>query len=165
MNLILCGMMGAGKSSVGKELSALMGWQFVDTDEKIEERYGKITDIFARFGETRFREMETEFLQALSKERHLIVATGGGMVLKEENVALLKEMGKIVYLRAKIDTLATRLKADKDRPLLQGGAIDSRLESLSAERTEHYEKAADFTLDVDGKTPLQIAKEILFLWT
>lgn len=162
MNLILCGMMGSGKSTVGKLLAKTASWEWVDTDELIVSRYGKITDIFEQKGEGYFRALETKIVQELAKKDRLVISTGGGLVLKEENVSLLKKNGKFVYLRAKKETLALRLAADKDRPLLQTSeTLDEKLTRLLQERGEIYEGVADSIIDVDEKAPADIVKEIL----
>ena len=162
MNLILCGMMGCGKSTVGSCLAKSTEREYFDTDAVIVQRHGKIADIFERFGETYFRALETQTVKELVQKNGLVISTGGGLVLKQENVDLLKYNGKIVFLRAKVDTLLKRLQADKERPLLQNATdLRKRLEGLLSERTEHYEKAADLIVDVDGKTPQEIVDEII----
>lgn len=162
MNVILCGMMGAGKTTVGIALATLLGWQWRDTDAVIEEKYGKISDIFATLGEPRFREMETEIVRELCPQEDMIISVGGGLVLKEENVALLKENGKIVYLRARKETLLSRLRSDTSRPLLQGEeSLEEKIERLLRTRASVYESVADLIVDVDKKTPQEIAAEIV----
>lgn len=161
MNLILCGMMGSGKSTVGKLLAEVLSWEWVDTDELIVSRYGKITEIFEQKGEGYFRRLETEIVQELAKKDRLVISTGGGLVLKGENVSLLKKNGKLIYLRAKKETLALRLAADKDRPLLQTSeTLDEKLTRLLKERAGIYEAVADRIIDVDEKTPADIVNEI-----
>ena len=163
MNLILCGMMGAGKSTVGCKLAELTRMRPCDTDGVIVERYGKISDIFERQGEAHFRKIETEVVKELAGQDGLVISTGGGLVLKRENTDLLKTNGKIVFLRATLETLAQRLQADGTRPLLQTGkeSLQDRLKRLLQERMPGYESASDFVVDVDGKTPEGIAKEII----
>ncbi|MBQ8343197.1 MAG: shikimate kinase [Clostridia bacterium] len=164
MNLILCGMMGCGKTTIGREIAAHSGKICCDTDEKIVEKHGRIADIFARYGEAHFREIETETVRALAQKDDLVIATGGGLVLKEENVELLKKSGKIVYLRAKKETLLIRLQNDGQRPLLQSEkGLSDRLEELLKARAPIYENVADHVVDVDGKTPDEIAAEIIAL--
>ena len=164
MNLILCGMMGCGKTTIGREIAARSGKICCDTDEKIVEKHGRIADIFARYGEAHFREIETETVRALAQKDDLVIATGGGWVLKEENVELLKKSGKIVYLRAKKETLLIRLQNDGQRPLLQSEkGLSDRLEELLKARAPIYENVADHVVDVDGKTPDEIAAEIIAL--
>ena len=131
----------------------------------IVDKYGKISDIFEYYGEAHFRKLETEIVKDLAKKDDLIISTGGGLVLKKENNALLQENGKIVFLRASLDTLAKRLKVDGNRPLLQTSteSIRDRLSRLMAERSPIYEHVSDYIVDVDGKTPEEIAKEIVAL--
>lgn len=165
MNLILCGMMGAGKTTIGIKIAELTGRRWYDTDGLIVDKYGKISDIFEYYGEAHFRKLETEIVKDLAKKDDLIISTGGGLVLKKENNALLQENGKIVFLRASLDTLAKRLKVDGNRPLLQTSteSIRDRLSRLMAERSPIYEHVSDYIVDVDGKTPEEIAKEIVTL--
>ena len=160
MNVILCGMMGCGKTTVGKTLSQKLGVNHCDTDALITQKYGEISTIFQRDGEMRFREMETETVRGLSDKDGLVIATGGGLVLKHENVDLLKKNGKIVYLRAQVETLKTRLAGDNQRPLLKE---EGELERLMISRAPIYEGVADFVVDVDEKTPTEIAAEIVAL--
>ena len=162
MNVILCGMMGCGKTTVSLVLSKLLGWERVDTDECIVSRYGNISDIFEKQGEGYFREVETQITAELAQKDNLVISTGGGLVLKEKNVQLLQEKGVIVYLRASIPTLVKRLSGDKDRPLLQGEeGLENRLSSLLKTREPIYAQVADCTVATDGKTPEEIAEEIL----
>ena len=163
MNVILCGMMGAGKTTIGIKIAELTGRRWYYTDGVIVDRHGKISDIFEYYGEAHFRKLETEIVKELSKKVDLVISTGGGLVLKSENNALLKPNGKIVFLRASIETLAKRLNVDGTRPLLQTSteSIRDRLARLMKERMPIYEHVADYIVDVDGKTPEQIAKEIV----
>lgn len=162
MNIVLCGMMGCGKSTVGKCLAKRTGLSYVDTDESIVEKYGKISDIFAGYGEEYFRSLETRTVKVLSRQDGLVISTGGGLVLRKENVEALRNGGKIVFLCARVDTLAARLQSDTERPLLQGTtSLRARLESMLRTRTPIYESVADFVVDVDGKTPEKISEEIV----
>ena len=160
-NVILYGMMGAGKTTVGAELARLTGRRFVDTDALIEEKHGKISDIFNRFGEAHFRALEEETAGILSETDGLIISVGGGVVLRDTNVAKLKKNGKFVYLRASVSTLLQRLKSDESRPLLRGGELSEKLENLQNTRGEIYQNCADIFVDTDGKKPVEIAEEIL----
>lgn len=155
-------MMGCGKSTVGKCLAKQTGLVHVDTDELIVERYGKITDIFAKYGEEYFRTLETQTVRDLSEQDGLVISTGGGLVLRTDNVSLLKGKGKIVCLRAKVDTLEARLQADTQRPLLKSAEpLRERLGNMLKVRAPIYENVADFAVDVDGQTPEEIAAEII----
>jgi len=163
MNLILCGMMGAGKTTIGIKIAEITGRRWYDTDGVIVDKHGKISDIFEYYGEAHFRKLETEVIKELAAMDNLIISTGGGLVLKSENNALLKKNGKIVFLRASHETLSRRLHVDGTRPLLQTSteSIRDRLSRLMKERTPIYEHVADYVVDVDGKEPEQIAKEII----
>ena len=166
MNIILCGMMGVGKTTVGVQVALLTNRRLVDTDEVITRRHGAISDIFKQHGEGYFRALETETVKELSKEDGLIISVGGGLVLKEENTSLLKENGKLIYLRATTQTLIDHLKTDAGRPLLQGGEeeLSTRIIRLMEERSPVYERVADCILDVDNKTAEEVAKEIVLLF-
>jgi len=166
MNLILCGMMGAGKTTIGIKIAELTGRRWYDTDGLIVDRYGKISDIFEYYGEIHFRKLETQIVKELSEMDGLVISTGGGLVLKNENNALLQNNGKIVFLRASLSTLNQRLVVDGTRPLLQASteSISDRLSKLLKERTPVYEHVADYIVDVDGKTPDEIAREIVALF-
>ncbi len=165
MNVILCGMMGAGKTTIGIKIAERTGRRWYDTDGMIVDRHGKISDIFEYYGEEYFRKIETEIVKELSGQDNLVISTGGGLVLKSENDKILQENGKIVFLRASLNTLAERLKVDGTRPLLQTSTetIRDRLARLLAERSPVYESVADYIVDVDGKMPEQIAQEIIGL--
>lgn len=161
-NVILIGFMGCGKSSVAVKLSYRMKQSMTDTDKLIEKKQGKtIAEIFAQDGEEAFRDMETEALRSLKETaKNQIISVGGGLPVREENRALMKEIGKVVYLRAKPETLYERVKEDNGRPLLQCDDPLERIRTLLEERKEAYEAAADLTVDVDDKNFGQILYEI-----
>ena len=119
MNIVLFGMMAAGKTTVGKSLALAMHRPFVDTDGWIAERHGELAEIFRRHGEGYFRALEGEIVKELVQKDGQVIAVGGGLVLSEGNVLLLKGNGKMVYLRGTVETLVGRLTGDKTRPLLQ----------------------------------------------
>ena len=160
MNVVLCGMMGAGKTTVGGVLASRLGWRFVDTDSLIIEKYGEISTIFDRFGEEYFREIETEIVKEVVQGDCQVISVGGGLVLKEENVSLLK--GKVIYLQTSANVLVGRLAGCEDRPLLKAGVgtLQDRIEKILKERTSIYEGVADFTVDTDGKSVETVATEI-----
>ena len=160
MKIVLCGMMGCGKTTVAAALAKEMRCKCVDTDALIEEKYGKISAIFAEKGEAYFRGLETECVRGLESFDGEVVSVGGGLVIKPENVALIRKWGKIVYLRAEKETLMERLAKDTTRPLLQGD-LSGRLDELFAARASVYESVCDFAVKVDKKTPAEIAGEII----
>ena len=163
MNLILCGMMGSGKSTVGAKIAQLVGLKFCDTDQIITEKYGDISAIFNEHGEEYFRQLEAETVQGLVMQDGLMISTGGGLVLKKSNVDALKKTGKIVYLRATVETLSNRLKGDLSRPLLQSEteSLTDRLTRILSIRSDIYTSVADYIVDVDKKSADDVAKEII----
>lgn len=162
MNIILCGMMGVGKSSVGIRVAELTGRRWYDTDIVISDRHGRISDIFEYYGEARFRALETEVVRELADKDGLVISTGGGLVLKPENNELLKRNGKIFFMRASFETLLGRVKADETRPLLRDtGKTAEKLGELLAQRTPVYEAVADCIIDTDGKSVDEVAREIV----
>ena len=164
MNIELCGMMGVGKTSVGIKIAELTRRRWFDTDVVITDRYGKISDIFEYYGEPHFRELETQIVSELADKDELVISTGGGLVLKSENAELLKQNGKIYFLRASFETLLTRVRADESRPLLRDmGKTSERLKELLTERTPIYEHVADFIIDTDGKSVEEVAEEVIAL--
>lgn len=150
MNFVLCGMMGSGKSRIGKNIAAKTGRNWIDTDELIVRKFGQISKIFAEKGEGYFRDIETEIAEELSRKDGLVISTGGGFVLRKINAELLKRNGKILFLRAEKQTLLSRLVGDTARPLLQGEDLESKIDRLLKERAPVYERVANFVLDVDG---------------
>ncbi len=164
MNIVLCGMMGVGKSSVGIQIARKTGRRWYDTDIVISDRHGSISDIFEYYGEAHFRALETEVVRELSDRDDLVISTGGGLVLKSENNELLKKNGRIFFMRASFETLLTRVRADETRPLLKdNGRIADKLRELLFERTPIYEAVADRIVDTDGRTVEEIADEIVAL--
>lgn len=164
-NIILIGFMGSGKTSIGQELSDRKYYRFLDTDSLIEQSQNrKISEIFSINGEEAFREMETccllDLLKDISNESH-IISVGGGLPLRKVNRDLLKQLGYIIYLRAKSKTLYERLKDDVTRPLLQGECPEKRIEHLLDERDSIYEAVADAVIDVDNKKIEEIIMEII----
>ena len=147
MNLVLIGMPGAGKSRLGRILSKKLGMEFIDTDRIIREREGDISEIFLNKGEEYFRNAETEAVEIAVKEDRRVISTGGGTVLKEYNMALLKENAVTAYLKASKETIVKRT-ANSSRPLVKGDA-EKNVETLLAVRTPLYEKYADVTVDAD----------------
>ena len=164
MNIVLCGMMGVGKSSVGIAIAEKTGRRWYDTDTVISDRHGSIADIFEYYGEAHFRALETDVVKELADMDGLVISTGGGLVLKPENNELLKKNGKIFFLRASFETLLKRVRADETRPLLKNnGKIAERLGELLSGRIPVYEAVADTIVDTDGRTIDEVADEIIRL--
>ena len=136
-----------------------------DTDVAITARLGRISDIFEYYGEAHFRSLETEIVRELSGRDGLVISTGGGLVLKPENSELLKQNGKIFFMRASFETLLKRVRADETRPLLKNtGKTAEALGNLLAQRTPVYEHVADYIVDTDGKSVDEVAEEIVRLF-
>ena len=153
-NLILIGFMGSGKSSLGRYISG-QGYRLIETDGYIEDKLGRaVSDIFAVEGEEYFRSLETRTLEELleSGAQNCVIAVGGGLPVREVNRTLMHRLGTVIYLRAQPTTLEFRLSGDKRRPLLRGGKLRERIDSLMAERKDIYESAADIIIDTDGFT-------------
>ena len=162
-NIVLIGFMGSGKTTVGKALEESTNMSFVDTDELIEAYEGsKIRNIFENKGEAYFRRLENETLKnLLSCTDHKIISTGGGIVTNQDNVTLLKQLGKVFYLRIKPETVVARLEGDKTRPLLMGEDKLIKVEGLMDSRKELYEIAADKTINADCLSINEIVCRIL----
>lgn len=159
MNIVLAGMPGSGKTSVAAELGKITGFKVVDTDALIVGRYGEINKIFADFGEDVFRDMESDIIKEVCALDGVIISTGGGSLIRSGNADLLKDGGKIVYLRATVETLVKRTAGDMSRPLLDGEK-KLKIESLLSARKNIYERYADITVDTDGLSPKEIAIKI-----
>lgn len=158
--LWLIGMPGSGKTTVGKLVAGALDVPFRDSDDLIEERAGAdIPAIFSREGEEGFRSHERVVIGELAGLRDVVVATGGGAVLDEENVAVMREAGRIVLLEAGVGELAARLDGTSSRPLLAGD-LRVRLAATLAERRSRYREVADAIIDTTGKTPEEIAAEV-----
>lgn len=165
MNIVLCGMMGVGKTSVGIRIASKTGRMWYDTDVVITDRHGRISDIFEYYGEAHFRSLETGIVRELSGRDRLVISTGGGLVLKPENSELLKRNGKIFFMRASFETLLKRVRADESRPLLKNtGKMADALGELLRVRTPVYEHVADYIVDTDGKSIEEVADEIIRLF-
>lgn len=158
-NVILTGMMGSGKTSVGLELAKILECDFFDLDEIIEKKYGKITQIFKDKGENYFREIETSELKNFKNNRAFVLSTGGGAVLKEENLEILRSLGEVFYLNANAQTIYNRVKEQTQRPLLNTKDPKKTIEDILSSRLEKYEKSGE-KIVTDNKNIEQIAREI-----
>lgn len=159
-NIILVGYMGCGKTTVGKNVAKNKEFTFVDTDEMIEEQQGKkISEIFAEQGEAAFRDMETEYLKQLISENqeNLVISTGGGMAVREENRKLLAQLGSVIYLKASPEVIYERVKTDTTRPLLQCEDPLQRIKDMMAVRGPIYESTTNDIICVDELKQSEIA--------
>ena len=156
--------MGSGKSAVGRDLSRRIGWPRHDTDEMIRQQFDlSIPDIFARHGEPAFREAETALLKTLRRGIPGIVVTGGGIILRAENVQLLRGMGRIIWLDAEEEVLWKRVSKHSTRPLLQTPDPRARFAQLLQERLPLYQAAADYRINTSSTSIPQATDEIIAL--
>lgn len=160
-NVYLIGMMGSGKTVTGKVLADLFGDTFIDLDAEIQAKEGcSIPEIFASSGEPYFRDVESSILEHFSKKSGQVIATGGGIVLREENVRRMKETGTVVLLKASAQSLWQRVRHSKDRPLLNKPDPLGALQQILSDRETFYEKACHFSVLTDGKIADDVAKKI-----
>ena len=164
-NIVLMGFMGAGKTTIGKKLASALKYEFIDTDEWIEKEQGrKISDIFAEDGEAAFRDMETDLLKRLqNRTEKFVLSIGGGMPVREENRALLRNLGAVIYLKTSKEEIIRRVSGDKNRPLLQGGDLEEKVTKLMNAREQIYVETAHVEVITDGKNPLEVIEEIIKL--
>lgn len=161
-SIFLIGPMGAGKSTIGRQLAELLRKEFVDSDHEIEHRTGAtIPLIFEIEGEAGFRRRESAVLDELTARADIVLATGGGAVLAEHNRALLRERGKTVYLCAPIETLLARTQRDRSRPLLQTTDRRAKLEEILRAREALYRSTAHVVINTDQRSPSLVAQEIV----
>jgi len=161
-NIYLVGPMAAGKSTVGRLLAKRLNKTFYDTDVEVTECTGvEIALIFELEGEEGFRQRETETLKKLSALEGAVVATGGGLVLREENRAILQETGKTIYLQCSVDQQLRRTKHDTKRPLLQVANPRAKLEQLMKERAPIYESVADIKISTNKTNSKRVINGIL----
>lgn len=169
-NVFLIGPMAVGKTTIGKQLAKRLHLRFVDSDNEIEKRTGvSISLIFDIEGESGFRDREEQVIAELTAMEGIVLATGGGAVLREANRKALRKNGTVVYLRASVDSQLERTKASKHRPLLETADRRAALESLMETREPLYRQEADFIIDTDnlsaGRAARQIARKMESLKT
>lgn len=161
-HIFLIGFMGVGKTSTSKELSRKLEVNEADTDAMIVEKEQRsITQIFEESGEPYFRQVETGILDVLAKEAPCIVSCGGGMAMREENVAKMKESGTVVFLTATPETIYSHVKDSTNRPLLNGNMNIPYIRQLMEAREPKYQAAADICIETDGCTPEQAADKVI----
>jgi shikimate kinase len=166
--LFLIGYRGSGKTTVGRVVADRLGWDFLDADAVLEQQFGQtIREIFAKEGEAGFRDKETAILENLCDRTEVVIATGGGIVLREENRQQLTRHGFVAWLTADPETLLARIQADpttnERRPNLAGGGL-VEVEQLLAVREPLYRACADVVVPVGALSPEQAADAILAAW-
>ena len=163
-NIVLCGFMGSGKSTIGKMLSNTLDMPLIDTDEYIEKKLNmSIPQIFAEKGENFFRQTELEVCRELSALSGYIISTGGGTLLKSENVSAVKQSGTVFFLNVSEEAVLYRLRNDTSRPLLQREDKKDAVHKLMTERLPLYKRAADFIIDAE-QTPKKVCEQITELF-
>lgn len=161
-NVFLVGPMGSGKSTIGRQVAELLQKQFRDCDHEIEAHTGAaISLIFEIEGEEGFRRRETNMLEELTKETGVVLATGGGAVLSEQNRELLRSRGIVVYLHAPIDILLHRTQRDRNRPLLQNTDRRIKFEEIMAVREPLYRATADVVINTSERSPVTVARDVI----
>lgn len=161
-NIFLVGLMGAGKTTVGRILARKLDKRFIDSDHEIEARTGaSIPVIFEFEGEEGFRKRESEVICDLTAQSDIVLATGGGAILRPENREYLKTRGTVIYLRASVSSILQRTGHDKNRPLLQTANPRERIEQLAREREPYYLEVADFVIETGRPNVQSMVQTIL----
>ena len=154
--------MGSGKTSIGKKLSKLMSFDFIDTDALIEEKTGAdISTIFEHEGEAGFRNRESKILEEIMSCKSTIVGTGGGIILSKINREIIINMGFVVYLTASIKELVYRTEYDKNRPLINNGNAEDKITNILKEREEYYENTSNARISTDNYDTVKLSKIII----
>ena len=160
-NIVLCGLMGCGKSTIGNLLSKKTGMSFIDLDSYVEQKENKtVAEIFADNGEDYFRQLERDASKELSQKKSLVIATGGGTLTFQENVDAFKTSGKIVLLDVPVEVVSERLQGDTTRPLLNRPDKEQAMRELYEKRMPLYQNAADIIVNA-ANSPLQVCMEIM----
>ena len=160
-NIFIVGSMGSGKTSIGKMLAKNNNLSFLDTDHEIIRDCGySIPDIFKEFGEEHFRDLETEQLRKMNSIENHVISTGGGIILRDDNKKLMKDLGIIIFLDININSQIDRVKNRKNRPLLNNNNLKDNLLSLKKTRDPIYKSISNYIIDVSGKERDQVINEI-----
>lgn len=161
-NIVLIGFMGAGKSTIAGMMHEAFSMEVIEMDQVITDQQGmSIPEIFEKYGEEYFRDLETNLLIDMQARQNVIISCGGGVALRERNVKEMKRNGKVVFLTASPETILERVKNDDDRPLLNGHKNVEYISRMMETRRPKYEAAADFIISTDGKSSYDICREIV----
>ncbi|SFB32623.1 shikimate kinase [Acetitomaculum ruminis DSM 5522] len=162
LNIFLIGFMGSGKSTIAKKIYKKYGYKLVEMDELIEKNENMtINEMFEKYGEEHFRNIESNTLIEMSKENNLVVSCGGGVVLRKENAEYMKKNGVVVWLNASAKSIYDRIKNTDNRPLLKGNMNEEYIKELMDKRYEKYKACADIVIDTDRKKLMEIADEVI----
>ena len=160
-NIFIVGLMGSGKTSIGKLLAKRTGRLFIDTDSEIIKESGMtITEIFNKFGENYFRDLEYKVLSKAKLIENHVISTGGGIILKLENIKIMKSSGTIIFLDIDVETQLSRVKNKKNRPLLDGDNMIGNLVNIKKERDYIYKNISDYIISISEKNKSEIVGEI-----
>ncbi len=161
-NIFLIGFMGTGKSTIARTLRQELHFPLVEMDERIVQEQGmEINEIFAKYGEDYFRDLESRLVLSLGMQEASVISCGGGVVIRPQNIANMKKSGRVVWLTATPETVYGRIKNSTDRPVLNGNMNVEYIAGLMEKRRAFYEAAADITVATDGRTREEICGEIL----
>jgi len=162
-NIVLIGFMGCGKTSVTKELAKRLSLDYIDMDEEIEKAEGlTVSEIFRDHGEAYFRDLETTYLKSLDGQKNKIISTGGGVILRDENIEMLKNIGIVVFLQADVAHILKNIKEDHKRPLLQEEEdLEGKITGMLEMREPLYLSTANVIIQTSGKPIKNIVDEIL----
>lgn len=167
MILVLIGYRGTGKTAVGEILSTRLQMPCIGMDEEVIKRAGMPTkEIVDQFGWSKFRDIESEVARDLSERDNVIVDTGGGVIERSENIEVLKKNACIIWLKASVDTIVSRIQTCTERPpLTSGKTFTEEVAEVLERRTPIYERSAHYQIDTDGQSPDQIADMVISCWT
>jgi shikimate kinase len=161
-SIFLIGMMGAGKSTVGRLLASRLHCEFVDADRELEERAGtSVTNVFELEGEAAFRERESQLLNELTARERIVLATGGGAILDARSRDLLRSRGLVIYLQTNADEILRRTRSDSTRPLLKVADPRARIGELLAQRGPLYRQTAHLTVRSDATNPRRVVARLM----
>ncbi|OPJ55621.1 shikimate kinase [Alkalithermobacter paradoxus] len=163
-NIVFIGFMAVGKSTIGKEVSKVLNMKFIDTDKEIEKKENmNIDNIFKQKGEKYFRDLETKIIENMLCEKNIVLSTGGGIIEKDYNSKLLRQIGTVIWLDANKDTIMNNLsKSKEERPLLKECNIEERINSIMSRRLQKYKNASHIIIDTNNKSVDEVVCDILF---
>jgi len=165
MNIVLIGYRGAGKSVVGKQLAKRLGMQCISMDTRIVENAGmSIPEIVEKYDWPTFRDLESAVARELASLDNLIIDTGGGVIERPENIAALRTNALIIWLKASVGLIVSRIEKGSERPSLTGKSFTDEVAEVLERRTPKYRSAADYEIDTEQLTPQQVADRIIEIW-